>query len=151
DADGRPLGRRHPSCAVRPALARMGNSAVSGDGRPVARVPRIALPALFRSFLKSPACVPHYCCFWIDADHIGDDPPGSHGGHAVNLVVVGCDFRSAPVAVRERLAFGDTKMDRALDELIARYDCEAVIVSTCNRVELYAARPNAELPLTADL
>ena len=58
----------------------------------------------------------------------------------MNLVMIGCDFRSAPVATRERLAFDDAKVDRALDDLVARYDCEAVIVSTCNRVELYLAR-----------
>ena len=69
----------------------------------------------------------------------------------MNLVTIGCNFRSAPVAVREKLAFGDAKVDRALDELVARYDCEAVIVSTCNRVELYLARPVTDLPLTVDL
>ncbi|MFL5342930.1 MAG: glutamyl-tRNA reductase [Gemmataceae bacterium] len=69
----------------------------------------------------------------------------------MNLIAVGCDFRSAPVAVRERLAFPEAKFDRALDELIARYDCEAVIVSTCNRVEMYLARPLADQPLDADL
>lgn len=61
----------------------------------------------------------------------------------MNLRVVGCNFRSAPVEVRERLAFADAAIDRALDELVARYDCEAAIVSTCNRVELYLARPAA--------
>ncbi len=69
----------------------------------------------------------------------------------MNLAVIGCDFRSAPLAVRERLAFPDAKVDRALDELIARYDCEAVVVSTCNRVELYLARPLAEQTLDAAL
>ncbi len=68
----------------------------------------------------------------------------------MNLAMIGCDFRSAPVEIRERLAFDDAKLDRALDELVARYDCEAVIISTCNRVELCLARlleaaPGAEL------
>ncbi len=58
----------------------------------------------------------------------------------MNLAVIGCDFRSAPVEIRERLAFNDAKYDRALDELVARYDCEAVVISTCNRVEVYLAR-----------
>jgi glutamyl-tRNA reductase len=65
----------------------------------------------------------------------------------VNLVMIGCDFRTAPVALRERLAFDDSKLDRALDELVARYDSEAVILSTCNRVEIYLARTvNAPTP-----
>lgn len=54
--------------------------------------------------------------------------------------MIGCNVHSAPVELRERLAFDEAKVDRALDELVARYDCEAVIVSTCNRVELYLAR-----------
>ena len=65
----------------------------------------------------------------------------------VNLVMIGCDFRTAPVALRERLAFDDAKLDRALDDLVARYDCEAVILSTCNRVEIYLARtPDLPVP-----
>jgi glutamyl-tRNA reductase len=65
--------------------------------------------------------------------------------------MIGCDFRSAPVEVRERLAFNDAKVDRALDELVARYDCEAVVISTCNRVELYLARALEQTQPTADL
>lgn len=69
----------------------------------------------------------------------------------MNLVMIGCDFRSAPVEIRERLAFDDAKVDKALDELVARYDCEAVIISTCNRVELYLARPPEAPPLELGL
>lgn len=58
------------------------------------------------------------------------------------LLVVGCDFRTAPIAIRERLAFDGPKLPAALNELSVRYDCEAVILSTCNRVELYIARPD---------
>jgi glutamyl-tRNA reductase len=61
----------------------------------------------------------------------------------VILVAVGCSFRNTPLDVRERLAFDAPKLARALDELSARYGCEAVILSTCNRVELYLARPGA--------
>jgi glutamyl-tRNA reductase len=67
------------------------------------------------------------------------------------LLVVGCNFRSAPVEVRERLAFDGPTLKTALDELSVRYGCEAVILSTCNRVEVYLARadvphgPDAEL------
>jgi glutamyl-tRNA reductase len=56
------------------------------------------------------------------------------------LVVVGCNYRNTPIALRERLAFDGPKLPRTLDELTARYGCEAVIISTCNRVELYLAR-----------
>jgi glutamyl-tRNA reductase len=63
------------------------------------------------------------------------------------LTVIGCSFRNAPVAVREHLAFDAAALGPALDDLNSRYGCEAVIVSTCNRVELYLARPEETAPL----
>jgi glutamyl-tRNA reductase len=60
------------------------------------------------------------------------------------LLAVGCSYRNTPVEVRERLAFDGDKLPRALDELSVRYDCEAVLLSTCNRVEVYLARSDAE-------
>jgi len=59
------------------------------------------------------------------------------------LQVVGVSHRATPVEIRERLAFDGEKLPRALDELGVRYGCEAVILSTCNRVELYLARTDA--------
>jgi glutamyl-tRNA reductase len=67
------------------------------------------------------------------------------------LVAVGCSYRNTPVEMRERLAFGTDKLAGALDELSVRYGCEAVIVSTCNRVELYLARPGAAVAPDAGL
>jgi glutamyl-tRNA reductase len=60
------------------------------------------------------------------------------------LLVVGCSWKSTPVAVRERLAMEGDKLAFALDELGQRYDSEAVILSTCNRVELYIGRADAD-------
>ena len=69
----------------------------------------------------------------------------------MNLLVLGCSHRTTPVAVRERLAFNDEQLPRALDELNVRYGCEAVILGTCNRVELYLARPEGAVLPDADL
>jgi glutamyl-tRNA reductase len=69
----------------------------------------------------------------------------------VILVAVGCSFRNTPVEMRERLAFDPAKLAGALDELSVRYGCEAVVLSTCNRVELYLARPGATVAPDADL
>ncbi|MFL5242783.1 MAG: glutamyl-tRNA reductase [Gemmataceae bacterium] len=69
----------------------------------------------------------------------------------MRLVVIGCSFRTTPVALRERLAFDDAKLALALDELGARYGCEAVILSTCNRVELYLGHEATQPPLDAEL
>lgn len=59
----------------------------------------------------------------------------------MNLLAVGCNFEKTPVEVRERLGFDDKTVPRALDDLTSRYGCEAVILSTCNRVELYLGLP----------
>ncbi len=62
----------------------------------------------------------------------------------MNLIAVGVSFRSANVELRERLAFTDSQRDLAAADLAARYGCEAAILSTCNRVELYLAKPGGE-------
>jgi glutamyl-tRNA reductase len=69
----------------------------------------------------------------------------------MKLLVVGCSHRTAPVALRERLGFGEDKLARALEEINSRYGAEAVILSTCNRVELYLARPGASEGPDAEL
>jgi glutamyl-tRNA reductase len=56
------------------------------------------------------------------------------------LFAVGCSYHNTPVAMRERLAFSGEGLDRALDAVTVRFGCEAVILSTCNRVELYLAQ-----------
>jgi glutamyl-tRNA reductase len=56
------------------------------------------------------------------------------------LLAIGCSFRTTPVEVRERLAFNDEQVGRALDVLANRFGFEAVILSTCNRVELYLGK-----------
>jgi glutamyl-tRNA reductase len=57
----------------------------------------------------------------------------------MKLLAVGCSFRTTPVEVRERLSFGEHLLDRALGQVNARHGLETVILSTCNRVELYLA------------
>ncbi|MCI0638611.1 MAG: glutamyl-tRNA reductase [Gemmataceae bacterium] len=69
----------------------------------------------------------------------------------MNLLVAGCNFRTAPIELRERLALEGARLTAALAELNARFGCEAVILSTCNRVELYVARPAAPAALDAGL
>jgi glutamyl-tRNA reductase len=69
----------------------------------------------------------------------------------VNLRAIGCNVASADVAVREKLAFDDAGLRAALAELTARYGTEAVVLGTCNRVELYLARREDESPVHAPL
>lgn len=59
------------------------------------------------------------------------------------LVVVGINHRSAPVEVREKVVFDSTLLPHALQSLAADGARENVIVSTCNRTELYCVADNA--------
>src|SRR5688500_12999672 len=56
----------------------------------------------------------------------------------MSVAVVGISHRTAPVEVRERLAFSRTEVPSVLTRLIATgTSAEAVLLSTCNRTELY--------------
>jgi glutamyl-tRNA reductase len=56
------------------------------------------------------------------------------------IVVIGLSHHSSPVTVRERFAFAEARIPAALQLMRdSRIADEAVILSTCNRVEVYAA------------
>lgn len=58
----------------------------------------------------------------------------------MRLQMIGCSHHNAPVRVRERLAFSPAQAGVALTRLHERYpDTEAVLLSTCNRIEIYTA------------
>jgi len=58
----------------------------------------------------------------------------------MKLQMLGCSHRRSSVAIRERLAFSPAQAEAALDDLRSRFpDAEAVLLSTCNRVEVYTA------------
>lgn len=67
----------------------------------------------------------------------------------MNLVMVGVNFRSTPVEVREKLALGGETLTQALETIQRAFNCESVILSTCNRVEMYFARLDGT-PLPAE-
>lgn len=69
----------------------------------------------------------------------------------MNLLLLGSSFQNTPIEMRERLAFDGPKLAAGLAEINGRYGFEAVIVSTCNRVEIYTARAGAHVPPDADL
>jgi len=57
----------------------------------------------------------------------------------VHLIVVGLNYRTAPVEVRERFAISEQDLASALQALKRTTGIlEGVIVATCNRTELYA-------------
>ncbi len=58
----------------------------------------------------------------------------------MNLLIVGLSHHTAPVELLERLAVSGNDTPDLLARLVARpYVNEAVVLSTCNRVEVYAA------------
>jgi len=68
------------------------------------------------------------------------------------FLVIGLSHRSSPVTVRERFAFSEAAIPQALEKL--RHDAgaaEAVILSTCNRVEIYAVVDSPEQEAAAQL
>ena len=66
----------------------------------------------------------------------------------MNFVLIGVNHQTAPVDVREQFAISEARLPEATKSL-AQYPGveEAMIVSTCNRVELLARTVNG----TADL
>lgn len=70
----------------------------------------------------------------------------------MNLVVIGLSHHTSPVELRERFAFAETKIPDALKSLRESGIVEeAVILSTCNRVEIYAATPNEPAKVFSEL
>ncbi|MDN7240329.1 glutamyl-tRNA reductase [Planococcus sp. N028] len=57
----------------------------------------------------------------------------------MHTLVVGVNYRSAPVEIREKLSFIETELPNAMQALKEEKSIlENVIVSTCNRTEIYA-------------
>ncbi|MFP4163572.1 MAG: glutamyl-tRNA reductase [Chitinispirillaceae bacterium] len=65
--------------------------------------------------------------------------------------VVGLTFRTAPIEVREKLSFKDSDISSALLLLQAKEEvAESMIVSTCNRVEIYALMREPRIAVLRD-
>lgn len=70
----------------------------------------------------------------------------------MRIVMVGINHRTAPLELRERLAMSEQRVAAVLTELRDRFPkAEFVVLSTCNRMECYVARPTHEGPVTEDL
>lgn len=69
----------------------------------------------------------------------------------MSIVLVGVNHKSAPVEVRERLAFSEDACSAALHTLVdGEVVREGLIVSTCNRVEVLAETTNERLSDTVE-
>ena len=65
----------------------------------------------------------------------------------MNLRVVSCNHQSASLDVRSRLAFAPADLPRAYEQLRTEFPTsELVVLSTCNRVEVYTAHEPGQSP-----
>ncbi|MCI0527905.1 MAG: glutamyl-tRNA reductase, partial [Nitrospira sp.] len=63
----------------------------------------------------------------------------------MNIIIVGLNHKTAPVEVREQLAFSNELLGRALYEMgSCKGIDEGLILSTCNRVEVCAVVRDTE-------
>ena len=60
------------------------------------------------------------------------------------IVVAGVSHRSASIALRERLVVPEDEIPEFLQGLVGGDVGEAMLISTCNRVELFAAAPRGD-------
>ena len=64
----------------------------------------------------------------------------------MQIIAVGLNHKKAPLEIREKMAFSDEQVPSAISSLRQGGDiAEAVIISTCNRVELYVAGDNLQV------
>ena len=67
----------------------------------------------------------------------------------MSIVVIGINHRTSPVNLLEKMTIADSAMPKALHSLSVRDDIrEVVVLSTCNRTEVYCAADDIALPQT---
>jgi glutamyl-tRNA reductase len=65
----------------------------------------------------------------------------------MQIILVGLSYKTAPLHIRERLAFNADQTLAALEKFKSEFgDAEFVLLSTCNRTELYCAASRANGP-----
>lgn len=62
----------------------------------------------------------------------------------MNIGVIGVNHNSAPISIRERVSFTDTKKIESINYLLDYGIKEIIIISTCNRSEIYICSKNIE-------
>jgi glutamyl-tRNA reductase len=68
----------------------------------------------------------------------------------MNIVVVGLSHKTAPVGIREKLSIPEAKIEAAITQLKSYPHLDEVaIISTCNRLEIYAVAKETETGVQA--
>ena len=70
----------------------------------------------------------------------------------MHLLALGLNHNTAPLAIRERVAFGPDEIAESIGKIVSRLNAEesgciseALILSTCNRTEIYCAAEDTDL------
>ena len=74
----------------------------------------------------------------------------------MHLIALGLNHTTAPLSIRERVAFGPDEIAPTIGKILSRLSeadsgqiTEAMILSTCNRTEIYAAAKDPALAKAA--
>lgn len=68
----------------------------------------------------------------------------------MNLILVGTNHKYSPIEIRERLFFSKKRLSEALSHLVNYPGIRSVVIlSTCNRVELYASIQDIEVGISS--
>lgn len=69
----------------------------------------------------------------------------------MEILIVGLSHKTAPLDIREKVSFSDRNMEAGVQALVACPSVsEGLIVSTCNRVEVYSAVPKKKIDHAKD-
>ncbi len=88
----------------------------------------------------------------MNSQNGNEDPSGTPktGPVMSDIVLIGVNHKTAPVELREKLALSDEEADNAMKSLQKMpYVNEAMIISTCNRVEVIMVTKNQTLAVKA--
>lgn len=68
----------------------------------------------------------------------------SIGGRLMNIAVIGVNHNNTPIDIREKVAFSETKKIEGINYILDYGVKECIILSTCNRSEIYIVSSNIE-------
>ena len=63
----------------------------------------------------------------------------------MKVSIFGINHKTAPTAIREKLVFDQDLISQALESFKQELNSEVVILSTCNRTEIYSSKTESEL------
>ena len=63
----------------------------------------------------------------------------------MDIAVIGLSHDTAPVHIREKVSFSDSKKIEIIDALLEKEPLECIILSTCNRSEIYVAANHIDM------